>query len=263
MRKWSEKPLKLSRTAHVSSAEDTSRRYHQMRPQQEGADQDSCTVRARPILWNRNTRGHLRDSPTSPPGSQPWDSATSREHPHPFQFQEGHESRGALASRLTPVIGAGQRSGLVAETSHHERSTTVQFLIEGIRRDATDSQVPNMVSQLVLRLHNLAQVTTYSEAVAGTKSYRIAVDAADVSEVLEAAHWPLGLKVSPWTDGMVQHQPFPSSTVPPASLRQPHQCRPGGGNGSYHEDCRAPQYSDGNSRRTAQRNERPIQVWSN
>ena len=110
-------------------------------------------------------------------------------------------AEGAAATRLSPaqpsrITGSGPASDLVATGATDASAVTAAFRLEGLHPAASDAQVRNLIWPLVRNLHEFHE--TRRGGRAGSKAYRIVVDAADSSAVLNPANWPAGLHVSAW-----------------------------------------------------------------
>ena len=113
---------------------------------------------------------------------------------------------GPAAVRRSPkqsgITGSGPASELV-EYTDDAHGRTAAFLVDGILPEASDAQVRNLVWPLVSNLHQCHKARRGGMQV-GTKAYRIVVDSADTTAVLNAANRPAGLRVYSWSEQQTQ-----------------------------------------------------------
>ena len=102
------------------------------------------------------------------------------------------------SARVHRITGSGPTSELVVTGSPDSSSSTAAFLLDGIRPEASDAQVRNLVWPLVSNLHQCHRVRRGGAQV-GAKAYRIVVDTEDGDVVLNPANWPTGLRVCAWS----------------------------------------------------------------
>ena len=142
----------------------------------------------------------------------------------PQQHLRAYSAPQARPAQSGLVIGAGPASNLVATAdSSGMRPGTASFVLEGIHPDATDAQVRNLVWPLVGNLHDFQRLARHSGVAAGSKAYRIEVDAADSGRLLNPTSWPAGLRVRPWTEKQKKRRTFPATLLAPGPRQQQQQ----------------------------------------
>ena len=116
----------------------------------------------------------------------------------PHRAAEGPAADSLSYAQPSGITGSGPTSALVATGSPETRSSTAAFLIDGIHPEASDAQIRNLIWPLVTNLHQ-CQVARRGRLHSGAKAYRIVVDAADTTAILNPANWPAGLRVDAWS----------------------------------------------------------------
>ena len=102
---------------------------------------------------------------------------------------------GELTRQRNVVTGSGPPSVLIQDTSVPQVSRKENFILEGIRMDATDRDVRNLVWGVVRNLHDFQRLPSRGSATSATRAFRIEVDADDADRVLDPSSWPAGLVV--------------------------------------------------------------------